>query len=176
LRVVFSAEQIQTRVREMAREIAADYRGKRLCVVCVLENGFVFLSDLIREIPGDVTCAFVRPDLRELTQGDNITTEIFFSPEPDVHGFDALLVEGVVHSGVTTEFLMRHIMGRGAASVKLAALLDRQSARRMSLHPDYVGFLIEDVQVFGYGLGAPDLGRNLPYLAATAEKPRVVGA
>lgn len=176
LRVLLTAEQIQNRVRALANRIAEDYCGKPIYAVCVMENGFVFMADLIRQIPGEMICQFVRPDLREITQGSTTKTEIFFGPEPDVRGCHALLVEGLVHSGVTTEFLMRHLMGRGAASVKLVTLLDRQSARRVSLEPDYCGFQLKgETQVCGYGLGAPQRGRNLPYIAIAGETAHVAG-
>jgi hypoxanthine phosphoribosyltransferase len=91
--------------------------------------------------------------------------EIFFTPEENVKGHDILLVEALVQSGVTSEFLMRNIVSRGARSVKLCTLLDKQSERRVMLTPDYFGFLVESSFLVGYGLGAPDVGRNLPYIA-----------
>jgi hypoxanthine phosphoribosyltransferase len=100
-----------------------------------------------------------------LPQGDTTLTEIFFTPDTDVHGQDVLLVEALVQSGQTTDFLIRHLTGRGAASVKLAALLDRHAARRVDLQVDYCGFVIDEPFVQGYGLGAPELGRNLPFIA-----------
>src|SRR5438034_3785437 len=94
--------------------------------------------------------------------------EILFRHELDIRGKDALLVEGLVHSGVTSEFLMNDLRARGAASVKLATLLDRQSARRVQLQPDYFGFLVDEAFLVGYGLGSPQqVNRNLSYLAAT---------
>jgi hypoxanthine phosphoribosyltransferase len=77
------------------------------------------------------------------------------------------MVETLVQSGVTSEFLMRNLQARGAATVRLVTLLDRQAARRVSLQPDYFGFLVDEPFVFGYGLGAPDRARNLPYLATS---------
>jgi hypoxanthine phosphoribosyltransferase len=80
-----------------------------------------------------------------------------------------LLVEGLIHSGITTEFLMNDLRARGAASVKVATLLDRQSARRVQLQPDYFGFLVDEAFLVGYGMGAPQQTyRNIPYLAATS--------
>ena len=79
---------------------------------------------------------------------------------------DVLIVEAILQSGQTSEFLIRNMMGRGAASVKLIALLDKQKARRVALQPDYFGFVLDESFVVGYGLGAPDVGRNLPYIAA----------
>jgi hypoxanthine phosphoribosyltransferase len=166
-RVLLSAEQIRTRVEELARHISNDYRGKTICAIGVLENGFIFMADLVRHLAVPVVCQFLTVDSKEASAS---TTEIRFSPEPDVKGQHVLLIEALVQSGVTSEFLLRNLMGRGASSVKLAVLLDKQSARRVSLQPDYFGFLVEEAFVVGYGLGAPHIGRNLPYVAAKERK------
>jgi len=162
LKVVFTAEQISQRVRQIARQVSDEYRDRVICLVCVMENGFVFMADLIRQIDRPVLCQFIRSDFT--SQG--AATEIFFSPEQMVEGLDVLLVEGVVQSGVTTEFLIRNLLARGAKSVKLAALLDRQTERQVAVGPDYVGFSFDGPLVVGYGLGSPHFGRNLPYIAA----------
>jgi hypoxanthine phosphoribosyltransferase len=161
-----SAEQIRKRVQEMARQISNDFRGRTLYVVGVMENGFIFMADLVRELDLNVVCLFVRAESKE---ANSTTTEIFFSPELDVQGQHVLLVEMLVQSGLTTEFLIRNLAGRGAASVKLAVLLDKQSARRVSLQPDYFGFLMNESFVVGYGLGDQHFARNLPYIACRAE-------
>jgi hypoxanthine phosphoribosyltransferase len=165
-RVLVTAEQIKKRVQEMARQISNDFKGTRVHVVGVMENGFIFMADLVRELDLDVVCQFVKAESKE---ANATTTEIFFSPELDVAGQHVLLVEALVQSGLTSEFLIRNLVGRGAASVKLAVLLDKQSARRVSLQPDYFGFLMNESFVVGYGLGERHLGRNLPYIAGRAE-------
>lgn len=165
-RILLTAEQIKKRVAEMARQISADFQGKTVYVVGVMENGFVFMADLVRALDLDVVCQFVKAESKE---ANSTTTEIFFSPELDVKGQHVLLVETLVQSGLTTEFLIRNLAGRGAATVKLAVLLDKQSARRVSLQPDYFGFLMNENFVVGYGLGERHLGRNLPYIAGRAE-------
>jgi hypoxanthine phosphoribosyltransferase len=165
-RILLTAAQIKKRVHEMARQISADFQGKTLHVVGVMENGFVFMADLVRELDLDVVCQFVKAESKE---ANSTTIEIFFSPELDVKGQHVLLVEALVQSGLTSEFLIRNLVGRGAASVKLAVLLDKQSARRVSLQPDYFGFLMNENFVVGYGLGERHLGRNLPYIAGRAE-------
>jgi hypoxanthine phosphoribosyltransferase len=164
-RVVLTAEQIHRRVQELARQISLDFRGKTIHAVCVLENGFIFMADLIRELRGEMVCHFIRPDFNEVGG----TTNIFYSPELEVTGSDVLLVETVLETGVTSEFLMRNVLARGAATVRLVTLLDRQAARRILLQPDYFGFLVDEPYVFGYGLGAPHQGRNLPFLATAGE-------
>jgi len=168
LRQVISADQIQKRVRELGRQISDDYRGETVVALGILENGFIFMGDLVRALDGPVVCTFIKPKYTQTQQGDAPLLEIVFSHELDIQGKHVLLVEGLVHSGVTTEFLMSDLRGRGAASVKLATLLDRQSARRVPLQPDYFGFLVDDAFLCGYGLGSPEqTGRNLAYLAAT---------
>jgi len=162
-RVILSAEQIRKRVQEIARQISRDYSGRTLHVVGVMENGFMFMADLVRELDMPVVCQFVRGEFKDESPS---TTEIFYSPEVEVAGKDVLLVEALIQSGLTSEFLLRNLTGRGASSVKLAVLLDKQASRRVSLQPDYFGFLLNDSFVVGYGLGDMHSGRNLPYIAA----------
>jgi hypoxanthine phosphoribosyltransferase len=167
LRPVISAEQIHKRVRELAHQISDDYKGKTVLALAVLENSFMFIADLARAIDVPIVCTFVKPRYRQASGAAPDVLEILFSHELDIRGKDVLLVEGLVHSGVTSEFLMNDLRGRGAASVKLATLLDRQAARRVQLQPDYFGFLVDETFLVGYGLGSPEqTNRNLPFLAA----------
>jgi hypoxanthine phosphoribosyltransferase len=169
MRVVISSEQIQKRVKELARQISDDYRGQTVQMLAVLENAFMFMADLVRAIEVPVVCQFIKPKYTRPQAGSGTDVmEILFSHEPDIRGQHILLVEGLVHSGVTSEFLMSDLRARGAASVKLVTLLDRQAARRVPLQPDYFGFLVDEAFLVGYGLGAVEqTNRNLPYLAAT---------
>jgi hypoxanthine phosphoribosyltransferase len=174
LRQVITSDQIQKRVKELGRQISDDYRGETIQVLAVLENAFMFLADLVRALDVPVVCQFIKPKYTRPQGGSaNDVMEIFFSHEPDIRGQHILLVEGLVHSGVTSEFLMADLRARGAASVKLVTLLDRQSARRVLLQPDYFGFLVDDTFLVGYGLGAIEqTNRNLPYLAAQPLMPQ----
>jgi hypoxanthine phosphoribosyltransferase len=178
LRQVIAAEQIQKRVKELGRHISDDYQGQTVQALAVLENGFMFMADLVRAMDVPVICQFIKP--RYSKQSSNAAgevaagevMEIFFSHEPDIRGQHILLVEGLVHSGVTSEFLMSDLRSRGAASVKLVTLLDRQSARRVALQPDYFGFLVDDAFLVGYGLGAVEqTNRNIPYRAVVPATP-----
>ena len=154
-RTVIPAEQIQKRVREMGRQISDDYRGRSV-------------HPRALEVP--VICQFIKPRYREdNANGPGGVLEIFFSHQSDIRGQHVLVIEGLVHSGITTEFLMTDLKARGAASVKLATLLDRQSARRVQLQPDYFGFLVDEAFLVGYGLGSPEqTNRNLPYVGAAS--------
>src|SRR5579872_2985894 len=156
-------EQIQRRVREMGKKISEDYAGRTIYALGVLENAFIFMADLVRAIEVPVICQFIRPHMME--EHDNGSREIYFGPELEVAGYHVLLIEGLVNTAQTTDFLLRNIASRGAASVKLATMLDKQTGRTVHLQPDYFGFLVNDYAV-GYGLGTPDLDRNLPYIMA----------
>lgn len=167
LRQVITAEQIQKRVKELGRQISDDYKGQTVQMLAVLENAFMFLADLVRAIDVPVVCQFIKPKYSRPQGAGADVMEIFFSHEPEIKGQHILLVEGLVHSGVTSEFLMSDLRSRGAASVKLVTLLDRQAARRVLLQPDYFGFLVDETFLVGYGLGAVEqTNRNLSYLAA----------
>ena len=106
------------------------------------------MADLIRELEIPVICQFIRPDCKEIAQAGSTATEIFFSPEVTVENAHVLLIMGLVETGITTEFLVRNLLARGAASVKVATLLDRQSARRISFAPDYFCFEIAMTAMF----------------------------
>jgi hypoxanthine phosphoribosyltransferase len=170
LRQVITSDQIQKRVKELGRQISDDYRGQTIQMLAVLENAFMFLADLVRALDVPVVCQFIKPKYTHPLGGAaGDVMEIFFSHEPDIRGQHILLVEGLVHSGITSEFLMNDLRARGAGSVKLVTLLDRQAARRVPLQPDYFGFLVDETFLIGYGLGAVEqTNRNLPYLAAVS--------
>ncbi|HYL11696.1 MAG TPA: phosphoribosyltransferase family protein [Terriglobales bacterium] len=172
LRPVITTEQIEKRILEMARQISDHYRGQTLHILAVLENSFMFMADLVRLLEVPVVCTFIKPKYVEKQQGGNAPPmlEILFSTEVDIRRKHVLLVEGLVNSGVTTDFLMADLQARGAASVKLATLLDRQTARRVQVQPDYFGFLVDEPFLVGYGLGSSQQTcRNLPFLALANE-------
>lgn len=174
LPVLIPSEQLQKRVREMARQISDDYRGKTIHALALLENGFIFMSDLVRALEVPVICQFIKPKYAHEKEKTAGFLEIFFSHDADIRGQHILLVEGIIHSGVTTEFLVSDLRLRGATSVRVATLLDRQSARRVQLQPDYFGFLVEEAFLVGYGLGSPEQTlRNLPYVAVANQSGTV---
>jgi hypoxanthine phosphoribosyltransferase len=171
--VIISAQQIDKRLREMAHQISDDYAGKTIHALAVLENSFMFLSDLARFIEVPMICQFIKPRYNPETAKSGGVMEIFFSHDLDISGQHVLVVEGLVHSGLTTEFLMNDLRRRGAASVKLASLVERQSARRVQLQPDYFGFMVDSAFLVGYGLGSREqIYRNLPFLAIEPGDPR----
>ncbi len=161
-RAAYSAARIGARVSELGREISRAYKGRRVDVVVTLDRGFIFAADLIREISTAVVCHFVREDVRDVTDGGNERREVYFGARPELKGRDVLLLDAVLESGVTQEFLLRRLGESQPRSLRLAVLLDKPARRRVGLEPDYFGFRTASNDVWvGYGLAAANgTGRN----------------
>ena len=167
----YSAERIAGRVKTLGRAISQAYHGRRLDVVVTMDRSFVFAADLVRAIDGPVAVHFVREDVRDVEMDGRVRREVFFGnrqttsgdqEHSEFKGRDVLLVDAVLDSGVTQEFLLRRIGENRPRSLRLAVLLDKASKRRVALEPDYFGFqTASNLMWSGYGLAGPNgLGRN----------------
>jgi hypoxanthine phosphoribosyltransferase len=167
----YSAARIAARVVTVGKEISRECKGRRLDVVVTLDRGFIFAADLVREIDAPVVCHFVREEVRDVDQGGHARREVFFGDHPQLHGRDVLVVDAVLESGVTQEFLLRRLGEGRPRSIRLAVLLDKTANRRVALEPDYFGFRNASNQVWvGYGLAAANgSGRNMRQLSAGAK-------
>jgi hypoxanthine phosphoribosyltransferase len=139
-------------------------------VVVTLDRGFIFAADLIREINTAVVCHFVREDVRDVNDGGNERREVYFGARPELKDRDVLLLDAVLESGVTQEFLLRRLGESQPRSLRLAVLLDKTARRRVGLEPDYFGFRTASNEVWvGYGLAADNgTGRNHRALSSGA--------
>jgi hypoxanthine phosphoribosyltransferase len=167
----FSESRIAGRIAELGKEISRAYQGRRLDVVITLDRGFVFAADLIRELDGTVVCHFVREELRDVDDSGHARREILFGSVPDLKGRDVLLVDAILESGVTQEFLLRRLGESSPRSIRLAVLLDKPEKRRVDIESDYFGFRTASKEVWvGYGLAAANgTGRNLRQLSNGAK-------
>ncbi len=165
IKEVYSAEAIAERVKTLAAEITQAYDGRELAVLGVLEDGFVFLADLLRAVKIPVRSAFLGFRHSSLAGVQDLS----FSTQMDLTARDVLLVESVMDTGVTQEYVIKQLESRGAASVKLCVLLDKPERRRVSLQPDWRAFEVPDGYLFGYGLGFQERWRELPYLATLGD-------
>lgn len=162
---LISKEAIDKRVNELAAEISADYAGKCVFVACVLKGAFIFAADLIRQLTVDVEVDFI--DVSSYGKGmkssQNMT--LVLDLQEPVQDRDVLLVEDIADTGRSIQFIKKQLEGRGAASLRLCTLLDKPDARVLpEVTPDYVGFVIPDKFVVGYGLDFGQKYRNLPYI------------
>lgn len=166
----FTSEQIGDRVSDIARRISEDYRGRPLLLVGILKGAFVFLADLARLI--DIPLEF---DFMALSSYGSATktsgvVRILKDLDTDISGRDVLIVEDIIDTGLTLNYLLRYLKARGSASLDICVLLNKQTANQVELPIKYEGFSIPDVFVVGYGLDCNEAYRHLPYIA-TIKKP-----
>ncbi len=170
LRVAFSEERIRLRVATMAHRINRDYSGRTVHLVGLLENSFVFVSDLVRQLRCDVTCHFLSAETHDRCLHGVPVRQIRYTPELNLRGLHVLMVDGVLETGVTWDFLLRSIEGQCPASVRTAALIEKIGDKKVGLSLDYVGFRTTKKSfLVGYGLGWSGRYQNLPYLAMIGE-------
>lgn len=173
--MLYTPQAIARRVRVLGRQITQDFRGQTLDVVGMIDTGHIFMADLIRQLRVPVRCHFVRTEARDVVDPatNSERREIFYSPEIDATDRNILLVNGVLNSGVTQEFVVRRIGLHRPRLLKTAVLLDKASGRRVPLEPDYFAFkLASNDIVMGYGLSRDGLHGNLPCLAVRLRAKR----
>jgi hypoxanthine phosphoribosyltransferase len=161
LRVLLSAEQIQTRVREMGAQIDADYPEGNLHLICILKGACFFMTDLARALSRPAFVDFM--GISSYGKGTTTSGEVKVTKDLDfsVEGSDLLIVEDIVDSGVTLTYLMHLLEQRKPRSIRIAALLDKPDRRKRPVQVTYVGFQIPDEFVVGYGLDYAEKYRNL---------------
>ena len=159
---LFTAEQIDRRVRELAGQINELYAGRRLVLVCVLKGAFMFFSDLAKHVTVSPEIDFVR--LASYGRSDASSGSVSFSKDVELSlvGKDVLLVEDIVDSGRTMDFLLRQMKARGAASLRVAALVDKTERREVDVHVDFACFSVPSGFIVGYGLDYAERCRELP--------------
>jgi len=163
--ILISSDQLQNRIAELGRQISSDYAGKDLLLVCILKGGVLFLTDLMRHISVPHAIDFMAVSSygagsRESTGAVRILMDL----ETDIVGRNVLLVEDIIDSGYTLSYITRVLRARNPASLCICTLLDKAERRQIEVTLDYVGFVIPDKFVFGYGLDLDDIYRNLPFI------------
>jgi hypoxanthine phosphoribosyltransferase len=165
MRIAYSRGRLSTRVGQLGRTISHDYAGRTVDIVVILENSFLFAADLVREISRPVVCHFVRSEVRDVNLGGHDRREIFFSAPPSLRGRDVLLIDAVMNTGVTQDFLLKRLEEGRPRTLRVAVLFDKPESRKVNLQPEYTGFAAASKHWVGYGLsGERGLYRNLPYV------------
>jgi hypoxanthine phosphoribosyltransferase len=170
-RVLISEPELRTRIGELGRQISADYAGETPVVVGVLQGAFLFMADLVRAIPAEITTDFI--GLASYGAGHRSSGQVRIVSDlaMPVEGRHVLVVEDIVDTGLTISYLRRNLEARHPRSVRVCALVDKIERREVDVHIEYVGFTIPNVFVVGYGFDYAGLYRNLPYVAALDEMP-----
>src|SRR5256714_1683699 len=169
LDVLITAEQIQERIREMGADIARDYAGQNPLMIGVLKGACTFLSDLIRAADIQLGIEFIAISSYGASMRTSGEVRILKDLDVAIEGRHILVVEDIVDTGLTLSYLLANLKSRGAASVKLAALLDKFERREKEVPIDYLGFPIPDKFVVGYGLDFAERYRNLPFIAVVKD-------
>ena len=170
-RELFSCEELKEIVERIGREISRDYRGKKVLLVSVLKGSVVFMADLMRAITIPVQIDFMATSSYGAGTQTSGSVKIIKDLDIDLSGYHIVLVEDILDSGRTLSHLMELLRMRGAASLKICTLFDKPSRRQVPVEPAYVGAVIPDAFIVGYGLDYDEKYRNLPFVGVL--KPSV---
>ncbi len=162
LNLLFSREQIDSIVKSLAEQISRDYRDRDLVLVCILKGAFMFLSDLVRDLRIPVKIDFVRLASYGSGMKSSGIIEITKDVELPIEAKDVLIIEDIVDSGRTLQFLKDRLSLANPRSVKICALLDKRARREVEIEVDYLGKEVDDVFIVGYGIDFDEAYRNLP--------------
>jgi hypoxanthine phosphoribosyltransferase len=163
-RILFSEEQIKQRVKEMAAQIRKDYAGSDLLTVGVLRGAVMFYADLVRELDIPLHMNFMALSSYGSSSVSSGAVRIQYDLEEDISHKNVLVVEDIVDTGLTLQYLTKTLRSRNPAMLKTCCLFDKPSRRTVDFHADYVGFTVDDIFIVGYGLDYAEKYRNLKYI------------
>ncbi len=169
--VLLTGEQIQARVAELGAQLAADYGGRDPMLVSVLKGSIIFLADLIREMEIPLSLDLMEVSSYGASTESSGQVRILKDLSKPIEGRDVIVVEDIIDTGLTLNYLLRYLHDKGPASIRICCLLDKPARRLADITIDYRGFTIPDRFVIGYGLDYAERYRDLPYIATL--KPEV---
>ena len=172
--ILYSAERIQERVRELGEVISKDYEGEDPVLICMLRGAVLFAADLVRSISVPLTLDFMAISSYGGGQSSGVV-KILKDLEESIEGREVIIVEDIVATGLTLSYLLRSLQARNPSSLKVCTLLDRAVSRIIDVPIAYRGFELPDVFVVGYGLDFQQHYRNLPFICTLNAEPRTPG-
>ena len=169
VKVLIEKEALEKRIHEVAKQIADEYRGRRLTVICVLKGAVYFMTELTKYIENDMEVEFIRISSYEDSTESSGIIKFKLDLDSDITGKDVIVVEDILDTGRTLSYLMKHLSAKKPNSLKLCVLLDKKDRRICDVQADYVLFDIPNKFVVGYGLDFDEHYRNLPYVGFIEE-------
>lgn len=169
-KTLISREQISNKISETGKLISKEYKNKNLYVLSLLRGSFIFAADLVREIDLPLKIGFMTTSSYGNSETSSGNIKIINDIPDDIKGLDVLIVDDIIDTGITMNFVIEHVKSLGANSVKCCTLLDKPTRRKVNIKPDFFCFEIPDVFVAGYGLNYGDYYRNIPYVFNFEEK------
>jgi hypoxanthine phosphoribosyltransferase len=167
--IMIEEAEIQRRVAELGLEISKDYEGETIMTICVLKGAFMFMSDLLKKINLETNTDFMAVSSYGASTASSGVVRILKDLDSSIEGKHVLIVEDIIDSGLTLHYLRDYLMGRKPKSLKICTLLDKPERREADIQADYVGFVIENKFIVGYGLDFQEKYRNLPYITCLIE-------
>ncbi|CCQ97325.1 hypoxanthine-guanine phosphoribosyltransferase [[Clostridium] ultunense Esp] len=168
--ILLTEEEIEAKVKELARQITEDYRGKNLMLVGILKGAVIFMAELAKNIDMPILMDFMAVSSYGKSSTSTGVVRIIKDLDCSIEDKDILIVEDIIDTGLTLSYLTDNLKKRGAKSVKIVTLLDKPDRRKADVPVDYRGFSIPDEFVVGYGLDYAEQYRNLPFVAALKEE------
>ena len=162
--ILISEEQIKEKIANLGKIISKDYDNKKLYVLSLLRGSFIFTADLVRCIQVPTKIGFMTTSSYGNNEVSTGIVNVLYDVPDNIEGYDVLIVDDIIDTGITINFVKDHVEKLGAASVKCCVLLDKTDRRTIGIIPDYCCFEIPDLFVVGYGLNYGDYYRNIPYI------------
>jgi hypoxanthine phosphoribosyltransferase len=172
--ILLSGEEVQARVAELGAQLAADYDGREPVLVSVLKGSIIFLADLVRAMPIPLSIDLMEVSSYGTSTESSGQVRILKDLSTSIEGREVIVVEDIIDTGLTLNYLLRYLHDKGPASIRICCLLDKPARRLAPIEIDYRGFTIADRFVIGYGLDYGERYRNLPYIGVL--RPSVYGA
>ncbi len=165
LETLISEEQLQARIKELGKQISKDYEGKELVILCILKGGVMFMTDLVKHITVPLKMEFMVVSSYGDEYKSSGLVKILKDLDEPIQGKHVLIVEDIIDSGRTLNYLKKMLSERKPESLKLCTLLNKEEQRETDVEVEYTGFKVGDEFVIGYGLDYKQYYRNLPYIA-----------
>ena len=172
--ILLTGEEVQARVAELGAQLAADYDGREPVLVSVLKGSIIFLADLVRAMPIPLSIDLMEVSSYGTSTESSGQVRILKDLSTSIEGREVIVVEDIIDTGLTLNYLLRYLHDKGPASIRICCLLDKPARRLAPIEIDYRGFTIPDRFVIGYGLDYGERYRNLPYIGVL--RPSVYGA
>ena len=163
--ILFTRESIEKRAEEIGKQITEDYEGERVILVGILRGAVLWMSDVMKNVDLDMIIDFMAVSSYGSSKKSSGIVKINKDLDVNIDGQNVIIVEDIVDSGVTLNYLVGYLQSRGAKSIKICSLLNKQCNRKVDLQADYIGFEVDDMFIVGYGLDYDQRYRNLPYIS-----------
>ena len=169
LKIMYTEEQIQNRIKEVAKKIDEDYKGKTVIIISVLKGAIFFTVDLVKKMKTPIILEVMQVSSYQGTQSTgNIIVKKGL--DTNIEGKDVLIVEDIIDTGYTLKYLKEYLQSQNPKSLKIAVLADKKERRKADVKADYTCFEIENKYVVGYGFDVDEIGRNIPYIGYLEEE------